>query len=388
MMTASELPAPRTRRYITLDHWRGLACLVVLINHSVWAGRDSATWSDAERTIVAVASELWLGVPMFFVISGYCISATVDAHRRREHNQLSSYMWRRVRRIFPPYWVVLAAVVLLVGVVDVVVPRYPLTIGSGEFLRPWWYSPAQWLGNVTLTEQWRTNVTGGQKAWFLGHAWTLAYEEQFYLVAALLLWLVPRRFFAGAAGVSALVGVTTLLSQRHGWTIQGFFLDGSWLQFYLGILVYYSLNYGSSRLRMVLVASWGAIAGTIAWSTPQVLSGGKAEADAFFVALCFAMILVLLNRYDRQAANLRLLGPLHHAGMMCYSLYLVHLPVNKFVHVIMGALSMTSSPWATIPICAAASLSVAWSFHLLVERRFMAATAVRTAVSREAVVTA
>ena len=65
-------------RYYGLDLWRGVACLLVLVYH-VFGYRpsesDSTAWWLTERA--------WVGVPMFFVISGYCIAAAAHAGRAR-----------------------------------------------------------------------------------------------------------------------------------------------------------------------------------------------------------------------------------------------------------------------------------------------------------------
>jgi peptidoglycan/LPS O-acetylase OafA/YrhL len=176
------------RRYDSLDIWRGVACLLVLVNHAVSYQLNSAvparTIDHVYAAIATVAARFWIGVPIFFVISGYCISAAADS-RRRKGAALSTYFFRRFRRIFPPYWAVLGATVLLVGAGDVAFGGG--LIRNSGFLRPWWYSPAQWFGSITLTEIWRSHVFGGQKGLILGHAWTLCYEEQFYAVCGALL---------------------------------------------------------------------------------------------------------------------------------------------------------------------------------------------------------
>ena len=88
-------------------------------------------------------------------------------------------------------------------------------------LRPWWHSVAQWVGSASLTEQWRFHVIGGQKGWLLGHAWTLGYEEQFYAVTGLLLFLCPGRFFLGAAAVTAGVVAVAALGFALGIAVRG-----------------------------------------------------------------------------------------------------------------------------------------------------------------------
>ena len=70
---------------------------------------------------------------------------------------------------------------------------------------------------------------------------------------------------------------------------------------------------------------------------------------------------------------MKLTEPLRYAGMMCYSLYLVHLPINKLLHTALRLIDAPSSPWLTVPTCAAVSIPVAWLFHVAVERRFMVA---------------
>jgi peptidoglycan/LPS O-acetylase OafA/YrhL len=232
------IPVTPPTRYLTLDHWRGLACLAVLVNHAVW----HHTGTQIDQALYVLASRLWIGVPVFFVISGYCISAAVDSHRRQTSRPLHVYFTRRLRRIYPPYWAVLAITLLAVATIDVSLPHAPLST-SGEFLRPWWYGVSQWMGNVSLTEIWRPHVIIGQKALMLGHAWTLCYEEQFYVVAGLLLWMIPRGFFAGTVAVT--IATALAVSLLPSASIDGFFFDGSWFQFWLGVLVYHALARGS-----------------------------------------------------------------------------------------------------------------------------------------------
>src|SRR5205085_1213758 len=64
-------------RYYSLDIWRGVACLMVVGFHSsYYLLTDPAIRSASVtvRRLVLVLSDLWLGVPIFFVISGYCIA--------------------------------------------------------------------------------------------------------------------------------------------------------------------------------------------------------------------------------------------------------------------------------------------------------------------------
>ncbi len=111
-------PLQRNPRYHMLDIWRGVACLMVVLHHAGFA----LTWTDTDVEgiegwlrwgIVAFLRRMDLGVPLFFVISGYCIGASVDATRRRGSSSLA-FLKRRIWRIYPPYW---AALLFFVGVV-------------------------------------------------------------------------------------------------------------------------------------------------------------------------------------------------------------------------------------------------------------------------------
>ncbi len=184
-------------RYRTLDAWRGLACLMVVVSHAaVFASHDPGiAQQGAWGALVAACGWMVVGVPLFFVISGYCIAATADATVARG-GSVGGYFARRFRRIFPPY----LAAVALVAIFALVVERLaaPGLVGA-EFgpiapvPDPATLSPLQWLGNLTLTETWRPLYDPARPARYqIGPAWTLCYEEQFYAVTGVILLLARR----------------------------------------------------------------------------------------------------------------------------------------------------------------------------------------------------
>jgi len=366
------VPLPRSFRYDSLDLWRGVACLLVLANHSVFYERSAAAASGfglVNGWAAAIAQRLWAGVPIFFVISGYCITATIDK-QRRTGVPIRTYFYRRFRRIFPPFWVTLVTTALVVACLDLAVPG--LMTRDGLFLRPWWYSPWQWAGTATLTEFWRWHLIGGQKALILGHAWTLCYEEQFYAVAGLLLAICPRRYFAGTVAVTAAVLASMSWAAWTGVPIDGFFFDGNWIQFSFGVLVYYTLNYGQAGWRWI--ASAGFAAAFVGTAFGDLSAPAKNDAQVYAVASAFAFAALWIRPYDRALNASVWLKPLRNCGLMCYSLYLVHLPVVDLIKALLlgaGVATKTMSPFVSLIICGVPSLWVAWKFHLIVERRFM-----------------
>jgi len=78
---------PRCPRYLSLDFWRGVACLMIVVFHASFyvatpehLKRVKASGGSVADWLMAGVTWLWAGVPFFFVISGYCVSATCESH--------------------------------------------------------------------------------------------------------------------------------------------------------------------------------------------------------------------------------------------------------------------------------------------------------------------
>ena len=272
-----------------------------------------------------ILNKLWIGVPAFFVISGYCIAATCDSASTRGKS-FAWYMARRVRRIYPPYLVCITIIIALAscGLLaesDMIDSRSP------------GLTPMQWAGNLTLTETWRSHIGGDSLRLILSPAWTLCYEEQFYIVCGVALAIRGRHFFALMATISAAVVPLAFLQWSGRANFRGFFFDGYWLQFAAGVLVYYCCVYCNAARARLCTAF--LLAGAIAFAVARmklppmgndgVARNGFLTATAF--AFGFAAVLIILKRWDAFIANSRLLLPLNVCGTMCYSLYLIHAPI-------------------------------------------------------------
>ena len=367
-------PLVRNPRYLTLDLWRGLACLMILILHAAnKATEGSEAASGIGKIVLAVISRMGVGVPFFFVISGYCIAATCDSTRRKPKAP-TRYFYRRLRRILPPYWALTIVTILVtmalttVGQADLVSDEY------GFVPHPATLSWSQWLGNLTLTETWRPHLFGDSELKIVGPSWTLCYEEQFYAVCGILILVAPRRFFAGVAGVTLL---TLAIMPFGGEAIQGFFFDGRWLMFAEGVAVYYLLNYTEGRRRGLVVFSLllAAIVG-IRWGIPGIAASEfwRQRVAEFIASTAFALVITFLHRWDRQSAESRALRPIAICGQMCYSLYLVHWPVsviltNAFYR--SGVRGVTPTLLIVVPVTVLVSIAAAWIFHVKVERAFL-----------------
>jgi peptidoglycan/LPS O-acetylase OafA/YrhL len=157
-----------------LDGLRGIAVLGVIIYHLP----DGATSSLFGKLIAHAARLGWVGVDLFFVLSGYLITGILIDARGRPH-YFRTFFGRRALRIVPVY------VAFLLFSLWVSSPLGTSTIDAAARLHhlQWWYWT--YLLNVYIALHGFTSIASGTL-----HLWTLAVEEQFYLlwpVAVLLL---------------------------------------------------------------------------------------------------------------------------------------------------------------------------------------------------------
>lgn len=368
-------PKPRNARYESLDMWRGVACLCLVLYHAAFFSEsamrvaDSASWSIGGSLLYAV-KKTWCGVPIFFVISGYCIAASLDSLRRKPHS-LANFFYRRMHRIYPPLWI---ASLVAVGWLFLSQTLWNME-GASEHL-PYLgeFTATQWFGNFTATERWLHHLTGGDVRYLMANTWTLCYEEQFYALAGLMLLCAPRRPLTLALAISFATLVGRHACRAMGINIEGFFFDGHWLLFAAGLLVYQSVNYFSRRQVIPIVALFGCGAVYGWWERrtgPEWFDQHLGEY--FLVASLFAIFLIAARRFDRPIARHWIASPLAWCGKRSYSIYLTHFPLVVTVAYGLHAWGFQddwSTVLITIPACVAVSIMSGWLFYTFVERHF------------------
>jgi peptidoglycan/LPS O-acetylase OafA/YrhL len=179
-----------------IDAWRFLAVVMVIQSHVfVYSGLKISFLAPYLDQLDRLGE---LGVLVFFVISGFVICSGLVAEKSRTGTVcLSAFYIRRFYRIIPPLWLYLSCLLMLgtAGIIEI--------------------SPLQALTSATFL----CNMPFPDGcSWFAGHTWTLAYEEQFYLVFPLLILFIPlvnnSLRFAIAIGILA-VGSVLLHSVGH-----------------------------------------------------------------------------------------------------------------------------------------------------------------------------
>ena len=314
-------------RFRFLDIVRGLAALWVFTYHFPLEESLREAYPFANR----IFRQGDLGVPLFFVVSGYCMMASARSAVRRDE-PVRSYLWRRLMRIFPPYWcsilVVLALPWVMEGIssfhsgrYEVPAPRY-LELG---FL--------DWLQYFSLTQIFAPGFDIIQKKFNGVNSvyWTLAIEVQFYLVIGAGLYF--RRFRRSILVLTTIAGVACAFVPSL--YVHGIFLP-YWPMFALGILVYLAFERGMDPVKFVgrgarflpLVSLAIVGAALFCMGTGAVTFEGHGFAAITTLALWFARpIDDWLARPERGLDGWFRKG-LILAGAMSYTVYLLHDKVN------------------------------------------------------------
>jgi peptidoglycan/LPS O-acetylase OafA/YrhL len=169
---------PDRSRVPELDGIRGLAILLVLVWHYVICE------IGAPPPLFRVLSLTWSGVDLFFVLSGFLIGGILLDHRGAT-NYFSVFYRRRICRIFPIYYAWLLLYVALRPI------RHHLPLGSAN---DWLFAGGLPLWSyATFTQNFLQAKLGTWGPNWLAVTWSLAIEEQFYLLLPLVIRFTPVR---------------------------------------------------------------------------------------------------------------------------------------------------------------------------------------------------
>jgi peptidoglycan/LPS O-acetylase OafA/YrhL len=342
-----------------LDGLRAFAVLAVIAYHLGYP--TTSRWAPGG----------YLGVDAFFVISGYLItSLLLGEHRKRGHIQLSAFWGRRARRLLP-------AVLLLVCVVALYARAWAdasqLQTLRGDSLSTLFYV-ANW--HFIATHQSYFDLFSAPSP--LRHMWSLAIEEQFYLIWPLVVFGVLR---ATRGRRAALVGVTVggIIASAI-WMAVHFnpadpsrayygtdtrahsLLVGCLLALFLERLPAFSVRANRYVQVVGIVAAVGML-----WAVHNITDTSRNMYYGGFLVYAVAVALVVMAAVQTAWSPLRSffsLRPLRWIGLISYGLYLWHWPAIVIltpsrVHVNGNALKVVQ---------VAAIFAVAIASYYLVER--------------------
>jgi peptidoglycan/LPS O-acetylase OafA/YrhL len=292
----------------------------------------------------------FLGVDIFFVISGFLITRIIVGEMDAGDFSLLHFYRRRVVRILPA---------LLVMIVAVCLAGWALLLPTQ--LRALGHSAAAAAGFSSNFYFWgHTAYFGTPNVQPLLHTWSLAVEEQFYLLYPPFL-LALRRWLPGQ--LRLMLGLATLGSAALAWWLAidhptgAFFLlpTRGW-ELGLGGLVALGCFPPLAQPRAREWASAAGLAlvlGSLAWLPADMAVPAPAAIPA-----CLGTALLIAYGAEAMTARLLSLPPLRWLGLISYSLYLWHWPLISFYRgEVEGMLSTTALLGLTAAMLAAAVLS-------------------------------
>jgi peptidoglycan/LPS O-acetylase OafA/YrhL len=327
-------------RLAVLDGCRFLAAMMVVSYHFLAIG--SPAWKQQPsvifRTAHVPAEYGWLGVELFFVISGFVICMSAWGR------SLGQFAISRVVRLYPAYWLAIVA--------------------TTAVLTLW---PTQDIARRTLADT-AVNFTMLQTGVGIGGVdavyWSLWYELIFYTLFAVTVWrgLTYRRTVVFCLGW---IIASTLAAATGSAAIKAVFTPDTAPFFIGGIAFYLIRRYGSNLI------VWGIVAGSFFLGLRPVMDTTASEADLVghqvpqwgtFVVL--SLIYLLMASVAVGWLDWISWRGLTVAGALTYPLYLLH----EFIGWTMLNRLQQISPWEAVGLTLGVLLVASYLTHRLVER--------------------
>jgi peptidoglycan/LPS O-acetylase OafA/YrhL len=305
------------------------------------------------------------GVDIFFVISGFVIANSISTDMQRGDFSIANFYFKRVRRIFPA---LIATVIVSTVAATIILLPSDLVDYNRSLISTGWF-----VSNIYFWKASGYFATSAQLKPLL-HTWSLAVEEQYYLVAPLAFMLIGRfgkgRWSAYLIPICILSFITSVVAVFVAPTANFFLFPTRMWELLLGaIIAFSSLPAPKSLLVRNLIAALGLI---------MILFGMVIinESDPFpgWNALfpCIGTALIIQSgigfHIPEMAAINRMLAtrPFVAIGLISYSLYLVHWPIASFTRY----LTLREPSTLESLLMLAASLVLAWLSWRYIERPF------------------
>jgi peptidoglycan/LPS O-acetylase OafA/YrhL len=359
-----------------LDALRAFAILAVILHNAGAKGLENPA-GVLVKLVEFAATTGWVGVQLFFVLSGFLITGILVDGRGDSH-QLRNFYMRRVLRIFPLYYAFLFVVFVLLPLLGMMPTWLEIS-----YTHQFWY----WTYLINWAEPFLGPVE-------LGHIWSLAVEEQFYILWPMLVIAIRRRALAYVClGLILSAIVTRILLIQHDPEFASkaayMFTIARWDSLALGALLalalrdevwYERLRVWVPRLALPLAAAvllQTALVREFTAATGVFGFLNQTTSALLFGALIFASIVPDMPG-TRMLQNGLLNPALRLIGKYSYAIYVVHIPMKYVWFSTLGLLPVRPDAWQQIGVIAynflgvsILSTAVAFvSWHVL-ERPFL-----------------
>jgi peptidoglycan/LPS O-acetylase OafA/YrhL len=327
---------PSTLRYLPgLDGLRAISVLAVIVFHHYLIGGHEVCWAPGG----------FLGVEVFFVVSGYLITSLLLGERRETGRvSLRNFYLRRARRLLPALFTLLAVIIVfaILFLPDSISTLRPDSLAALTYTSNWWQMIAH-----------RSYIAEAGRPELLKHLWSLAIEEQYYLAWPFLLVFglrkLGRQRMLATMLCTALVSTLLLALSAHGSVDDAYYATYTRLS---GLLLgsAFAFSFAPYRIRglpgrgvraaldvagafglLVLLAAFGMLHhfGIDGFSFPASHTDNLLVFHGGFLLVDVATLLVIAAAVHPSSDVGRALGwkPLRWIGLRSYSLYLWHYPI-------------------------------------------------------------
>jgi len=324
-----------SKRIPELDGIRGMAILLVLIQHYVSIQSDSLGMPRMLRGVLHLG---WTGVDLFFVLSGFLIGGILlDA--KDSENYFQVFYIRRFYRIIPLY--VMLCVWSFVA--------FHASLSTHEWL---FEGPIPWYAYLTLGQNFWMAKLGSLHPIQLSPTWSLAVEEQFYLVIPLVIWVFSRKSLPYILCAGVILAPLLRLAIWFGANPGSRAVSAYALAFcrmdalLLGVLAAYAVR-NADCLKWVTAHKNTIGATSITLGAGLLVFNGEFLTDSFFgacfgytwIALLYLSVLLLAITQRGNVSRFFRLRPLTELGILAYGLYLFQLPILGLVYGLAGEAS-------------------------------------------------
>ncbi len=322
-----------SERVPELDGLRGLAILLVVICHYI-ANSEHAPLGFWIHHFLSSLSIGWSGVDLFFVLSGFLIGGIL-LDSRESPRYFQTFYLRRIHRILPIYY---AWIFLYMAVVSTAVLLIPRAVSLTRL------DLAQAPKYLLFLQNMMYEPTRFQWQWF-AVTWSLAVEEQFYLLAPpLIRFFSLRRLVVGLCSCVCIAPVLRYLALRHlehGSVVAVFAMPCRADTLAFGILA--AVAWRQPKFRMYLrehpavlqrAAAWMLVGlAVLTWWLVRPVSVMTITVGYSWLAVFFTCFLLLvLSQTEGRVARVARWRVLRYLGGISYCVYLIHFTVNQLAH--------------------------------------------------------
>jgi peptidoglycan/LPS O-acetylase OafA/YrhL len=316
-----------------LDGLRGLAILLVVLNHYV--ALPMRGW--AYMHFHYVFSLCWTGVDLFFVLSGFLIGGILLDHRDSE-NYFQTFYLRRICRIFPIYFLWLALFFILSRLLS----NYDAQGWYGWLFNQDFSKVPKWSFALFLQNFYYAKIRLAGPFWTTV-TWSLAVEEQFYLLLPTLIWLLPHRKLPHLlVSLILIVPIFRLFLYCYHPELSAYVLLPCRLDtLAIGVLCAYGIRQEKFRLWLekkqcrlyqmliVLLAGTGYLA---VYSSSPFYFEMSFLGYTWMALLYGCLLLIVSTAKSGLIVKFMRITPLRNLGIISYSVYLMHASINMLMH--------------------------------------------------------